>query len=135
MQRNVQITRTVSFDKIPNHIAEMLAESQAIFNRNVDNSFRTLEESVSEKNFISFLENLETFRMELAKADMILEDCRNIMTGYADLIINPDSQSEQNQAQKQPPGQNVDMGELLSNWKENVESHIENLKEKTNTGE
>ena len=134
MQRNVQITRTVSFDKIPSYIAEMLAESQAIFNRNIDSSFRTLEESVNEKNFISFLENLETFRMELAKADMILEDCRNIMTGYADLIINPDDQPEQSQTQKQPVDPNVDMGELLSNWKE-MGNHIENLKEKTGAGE
>ena len=72
--------------------------------------------------------------MELAKADMILEDCRNITTGYADLIINPDDQPEQSQTQKQPVDPNVDMGELLSNWKE-MGNHIENLKEKTGAGE
>ena len=137
MQKSVQITRTISFDEVPGHVSDMMIESKEIFDSALENNFHELEILIGQKNFTTFLENLETFRVELAKADMILEDCRNIVSGYADLILNPEAQQQQGPPQQDHPYAqkanmpNIDMEKMLSDWKENLSGHVKEMQENT----
>ena len=89
--KKVQFTRTVALEDIPKEVAKMLKESEESFKESATGVFSLLEqELLVNKNYTQFLATLEEFRVELARADSVLDDCRNIMLGYVQLLTSPE---------------------------------------------
>ncbi len=89
--KKVQFTRTVALEDVPKEVSKMLRETEESFKESTTGIFSLLEqELIANKNYTQFLATLEEFRVELARADSVLDDCRNIMSGYFQLLTSPD---------------------------------------------
>ena len=89
--KKVQFTRTVALEDVPKEVSKMLRESEESFKESTAGIFSLLEqELIVNKNYTQFLTILEEFRVELARADSVLDDCRNIMAGYVQLLTSPE---------------------------------------------
>lgn len=122
--KKVQFTRTVALEDVPAEVSKMLKESGEVFKKSTVGTFSLLEQELTEnKNYTLFLERLETLRVELAKADSVLEDCRNIVAGYVQILTAPEEpQPEKPQRSAEDLRQMQDkMQEALQNIQQQVE--------------
>jgi vacuolar-type H+-ATPase subunit E/Vma4 len=89
--KKVQFTRTVALEDVPKEVSKMLRESEEAFKKSTTGIFSLLEEELMvNKNHTQFLATLEQFRTELARADSVLDDCRNIVSGYVQILTSPE---------------------------------------------
>jgi len=89
--KKVQFTRTVALEDIPKEVAKLLKQSGEIFKTSTTGTFSLLEQELIEnENYTQFLKNLDELRVELANADTVLEDCKNIIAGYIQILTSPE---------------------------------------------
>jgi len=95
--KKVQFTRTVALEDIPKEVAKLLRESGESFKTSTTGTFSLLEqELVENENYTQFLKNLDELRAELASADTVLEDCKNIIAGYIQILTSPEQPEQDN---------------------------------------
>ena len=125
-RQQVQLTRMVFVDEIPDEVERIFRKSASSFSFVIGDPLIELTNLLDQKNYTLFLEKLQDFREELAKADLLLEDCNGIVKSYLS-IKSKDQHVDQHTPVANP--QHVDMESLLQNIKEQA-SKAEELKKR-----
>jgi len=94
-KQQVQITRTIFVEEVPSELKRLLSLSLSSFSMNVSKYSEDLEKLLAEENYSMFIEKLLEFRMNLMKADSVLEDCNIISKNYLSMMLGTEQQSKQ----------------------------------------
>ena len=94
-KQQVQITRTIFVEEVPSELKRLLSLSLSSFSTNVSKYSEDLEKLLAEENYSMFIEKLLEFRMNLMKADSVLEDCNIISKNYLSMMLGTEQQSKQ----------------------------------------
>ena len=136
-KQQVQLTRMVFADEIPSEVKRLLDLSLVSFSDNVKKYSEELTQLLEDENYLAFLERLLEFRMELMKADSLLEDCNGITKSYISILLDleeekntkaANSHSHTHPHEHPHPHEHSEEAALLENMKEQL-SKAEQLKE------
>ena len=94
----VDITYSIDFEEVPKEMKELVQKVKDTSCQTVDQKFTELLTGLSEEDERKAIQAIEEIREHLAKIDMRLMECSNILTGYQKaLILAP------NEPPKDPP--------------------------------
>lgn len=113
-KQQVQLTRTVFVDEIPEEVERIFRRSASSFSHSIGEPLIELTNLLEQKNYTVFLEKLREFREGLGRADMLLEDCNGIVRSYVSITSQPENQHQQEQGHHPNP-QQQDLEKLLGN--------------------
>ncbi len=120
-KQQVQMTRLHFVDEIPEEVERLFRKSASSLSHYMGEPLIELTNLLEQRNYIVFLEKLQQFRERLARADLLLEDCKGIVRNYINITTQPQQpqqpqQSRQPQpAHTHPPEADVDFTEMINN--------------------
>lgn len=103
-KQQVQLTRMVFAEEIPEEVERIFHRSAKSFAHSMGEPIVELSNLLAQKNYIVFLEKLQEFREDLGRADMLLEDCNGIVRSYISMVNNS--------GQQEPVQQNTQQEDL-----------------------
>jgi hypothetical protein len=126
-KQQVQLNRMVFVDEIPEEVERIFRKSATLLS-SMDEPLMELTNLLEQKNHNLFLHKLKEFREQLARADLLFEDCNGITKSYVQ-ISNQEHTDHPNQHQQahnhQTPmgmdGQDVDIQELIKSMQEQTQ--------------
>ena len=123
-QQQVQLSRTVFVEEIPEEVERIFRRSASSFSHTVGEPLIELTNLLEQKNYTVFLEKLQEFRESLGRADMLLEDCNGIVRSYVSIVSQPAQPQQPQHSHGQP-----DLEKMLGNM-ENTLKNANNLKDR-----
>ena len=126
-KQQVQLSRMVFVDEIPDEVERIFRRSASSLAHTLGDPLLELNELLEKKNYTVFLEKLREFREELARADMLLEDCDGITRSYVSIVSGAghDQEAKQDTANFQQQ----DLEKILGNMGETL-NKAEELKKR-----
>jgi hypothetical protein len=88
----VKLSYTVDLDDVPNEVNTILNLKT---NLKYDDMMNSVYESLSQKNYLVAIDNIDLVRKKLSAIDMVLNDCQSILTGYTKALVQQESTNEQ----------------------------------------
>jgi hypothetical protein len=88
----VKLSYTVDLDDVPNEVSTILNLKT---NLKYDDMMNSVYESLSQKNYLVTIDNIDLVRKKLSAIDMVLNDCHSILTGYTKALVQQGSTNEQ----------------------------------------
>jgi hypothetical protein len=88
----VKLSYTVDLDDVPNEVNTILNLKT---NLKYDDMMNNVYESLSQKNYLVAIDNIDLVRKKLSAIDMVLNDCQSILTGYTKALVQQESTNEQ----------------------------------------
>lgn len=130
-KQQVQLTRMVFVEEIPEEVERLFRKSASSFSHSISEPLIELTSLLEQKNYTLFLEKLKEFREDLAKADLLLEDCNGIVKSYVSLTTQ-DSKAQHEANNHNPEltatgDQDVDVQALIKNMQAQAENLQKNM--------
>ena len=122
-RQQVQLTRMHFVDEIPEEVERLFRKSATSFSHAIGDPLIELTNLLEQRNYIVFLEKLFEFREQLARADLLLEDCNGIIKSYISLTTQDSEQTQPDMSQ------NIDFESLMGNMQEQSKK-VKDLQEK-----
>jgi|688.fasta_scaffold301474_3 hypothetical protein len=88
----VKLSYTVDLDDVPNEVNTILNLKT---NLKYDDMMNNVYESLSQKNYLVAIDNIDLVRKKLSAIDMVLNDCQSILSGYTKALVQQESTNEQ----------------------------------------
>lgn len=128
-KQRVQLNRMVFVDEIPEEVERIFRKSATLLS-SMDEPLIELTNLLEQKNHNLFLQKLKEFREQLARADLMFEDCNGITKSYVDISTqeqtdHPPYQQEDHSHQQAPSAgmgnQEIDIQELMKNMEQQAQ--------------
>ena len=90
MSKRVSITYSIEFDEIVQQIGDLLHKKHNNY-KAIDKDFNALFSALSKENEKEAIAIIGKIRASLYDVDSCLDDCNNILVGYAQELFNVDN--------------------------------------------
>ena len=117
-KQQVQLTRMHFVDEIPEEVERLFRKSAISFSHCMEEPLIELTNLIEQKNYVVFLDKLNSFREKLARADMLLEDCNGIIRNYIAITTQPQADEQSHPEKANQGSDNVDIEALMQNMQE-----------------
>tara|TARA_R110000824_G_scaffold383235_3_gene576740 strand:+ start:734 stop:1051 length:318 start_codon:yes stop_codon:yes gene_type:complete len=87
MSKRVSITYSIKFDETLKHVGDLLYKKHNKY-KALDKDFNTLFSALAKENEKEAIETIEKLRTSLYDVDSCLDDCNNILVGYAQELFS-----------------------------------------------
>ncbi len=93
----VKIAYTVNLEEVEEEVKRILQKSLTLIEKCCDDGFDVFQNLNEEgsNSIDSMVDKLENIRTKLARADIIVADCQNILSGYSNVLKTAEEENEE----------------------------------------